>query len=99
LSGVAFDPEVTVCIVESLFVQVTVSPTLAFIGFGEKASVALLCAPETMEAATLPPVEVELPLLVWFVPDVWLPVLVELVFVEFPVLLVGVVWFVDGVWV
>src|SRR5581483_1962025 len=67
-------PEVTVCGCESLFVQVTVSPTLACIGFGENASLLFVDAPETMDALTVlpPPVDVVLPL-------VWLPVLVEFV--------------------
>src|SRR5437868_7209275 len=51
-SGFAFVPDVTVCGCESLFVQVTVSPTLAFIGLGENASVVLLAAPDTMLTAT-----------------------------------------------
>jgi len=38
-------PDVTVCGWESLFVQITVSPTLTFTGLGENALVVLLEAP------------------------------------------------------
>ena len=54
-SGFAFCPETTVCGWLSLFVQVTVSPTLAFTGSGEKASVVLVDAPETILTGMVAP--------------------------------------------
>jgi hypothetical protein len=48
-SGVAFDPDVTVCGYVSSFVHVTVSPTLTSTGFGENAVSVRDEEPETIE--------------------------------------------------
>jgi Sec-independent protein secretion pathway component TatC len=51
--GILFLPDVTVCIAASLLVHMTVSPTCAFVGFGENASIVLEDAPVTMSMLTV----------------------------------------------
>ena len=89
LSGVPLLPDVTVWGCESLFVHVTLEPTLTLTGFGLNAVLVKLEAPGDMETLVPPP-----PVLVVLVPVVALPVAAPVVaFVAFAAPVVAFVAF------